>query len=214
VFDTVEVNSTFYRLAKPAPVAAWVRDTPEDFVFTVKASQYLTHMKRLRDVREGVGRFFAGIAPLAESPKLGPVLWQLPERMTRDEGLLAEALDAILDVAPPARHCFEFRHPSWFTEPVLDMLRWHGVGLAIGDHPARPWQPWTLTTDFGFVRLHYGARGRRGNYSETELEALADRVVELAAGGTIWVYFNNDWEGFAPRNAQRLRALVARRLRD
>jgi uncharacterized protein YecE (DUF72 family) len=214
LFDTVEVNSTFYRLARPTAVAAWVRDTPDDFVFAVKASQYLTHMKRLRDVREGVGRFFAAIEPLVESPKLGPVLWQLPERMKRDEDLLAHALDEILAVAPPARHCFEFRDAGWFTEPVLDMLRWHGVALAIGDHPQRTWQPWTLTTDWGFVRLHYGHRGRRGNYSERDLQELADRLVALAQDGPLWVYFNNDWEAFAVRNAQRLRTLVAERSRS
>jgi uncharacterized protein YecE (DUF72 family) len=207
LFDTVEVNSTFYRLAKPGAVAAWVADTPPEFVFSVKASQFLTHMKRLRDIRDGIGRFYEGIAPLAASPKLGPVLWQLPERMRRDEDVLAGALD----VLPPGRHCFEFRHPSWFTEPVLEMLRWHGVGLAIGDHPARPWQPWTLTTDWGFVRFHYGHRGRRGNYSDAELGEIADRLLALAEGGPLWVYFNNDWEAFAVRNALRLRALVSDR---
>src|SRR5689334_24776877 len=211
LFDTVEINNTFYRLAKPKAVATWVADTPDDFVFAVKASQYLTHMKRLRDIRTGIGRFFDAIEPLVGSPKLGPVLWQLPERMTHDEALLAAALDDILDVAPPARHCFEFRHPSWFTEPVLELLRWHRVALAIGDHPERPWQPWTRTADWSFVRFHYGARGRRGNYSETELEELADRIVDLAGGGTVYAYFNNDWEGFAPRNAQRLRTLVGAR---
>jgi uncharacterized protein YecE (DUF72 family) len=210
-FDTVEVNSTFYRLARPNAVASWLHDTPEDFVFAVKASQYLTHMKRLRDIDEGIGRFLEGIAPLVGTPKLGPVLWQLPERMERDEARLASALDAILDAAPDASHCFELRHPSWFTPAVLDLLRWHGVALAIGDHPGRPWQPWILTTGWGYVRLHYGHRGRRGNYSETELEALADRLVALAREGPLWVYFNNDWEGFAVRNAQRLRALVEQR---
>jgi uncharacterized protein YecE (DUF72 family) len=207
LFDTVEVNSTFYRLAKPKAVAAWVADTPEDFVFSVKASQYLTHMKRLRDMETGIGRFYEAIAPLAESPKMGPVLWQLPERMERDVDVLAGALDAL----PPGRHCFEFRHPSWFVEPVLELLRWHGVALAVGDHPRRPWQPWVRTTDWAFVRFHYGARGRRGNYSETELRELAGRVLALGAGGAVWAYFNNDWEGFAVRNALRLRALVSAR---
>ncbi len=207
LFDTVEVNSTFYRLARPGAVAAWVADTPADFVFSVKASRYLTHMKRLRDMRDGIGRFYDGIAPLADSPKLGPVLWQLPERMQRDEDVLASALD----VLPPGRHCFEFRHPSWFTAPVLELLRWHGVALAIGDHPARPWQPWTLTTGWGFVRFHHGARGRRGNYSETELREIARRLLALSAGGPLWVYFNNDWEAFAVRNALRLGALVSER---
>jgi uncharacterized protein YecE (DUF72 family) len=210
LFDTVEVNATFYRLARPAAVAGWVRDTPEGFRFAVKASQYLTHMKRLRDMERGIGRFFQAIAPLVESPKLGPVLWQLPERMERDVDVLAGALDAI-GAWGRLQHAFEFRHPSWFCEPVLELLRWHGVALAIGDHPARPWQPWTLTTDWGYVRFHHGRRGRRGNYSDAELRQAAGRVRELAGRGPVWVYFNNDWEGFAVRNALRLRALVADR---
>ncbi len=91
-FDTVEVNATFYRLASPTAVAGWVRDTPDHFVFAVKASRYLTHIRRLRELGEGVERFYAAIAPLADSPKLGPVLWQLPENFHRDEDRLAAAL--------------------------------------------------------------------------------------------------------------------------
>jgi uncharacterized protein YecE (DUF72 family) len=208
LFDTVEVNSTFYRLAKPHAVEAWVKETPEDFVFAVKASQYLTHMKRLRDIETGVRRFYDAIAPLASSPKMGPVLWQLPERQQLDIDRLATALDQL----PPGRHCFEFRHPSWFCEPVLELLRWHGVALAIGDHPQRPWQPWTRTTDWGFVRFHYGHRGRRGNYSESELWDIAPRLRELADGGELFVYFNNDWEGFAVQNALRLKQLLPERV--
>ena len=205
LFDTVEVNSTFYRLAKPKAVAAWVEATPPDFLFAVKASRYLTHMKRLADMEQGIGRFYDAIAPLAESPKLGPVLWQLPERMDRDVPRLADALDAL----PAGRHCFEFRHESWFCDEVLDLLRSHDVALAIGDHPERQWQPWVRTADWGFVRFHYGSRGRRGNYSDAELDELAPRVKKLARGAEVFVYFNNDWEGFAVKNAARLRGLVA-----
>jgi uncharacterized protein YecE (DUF72 family) len=204
LFGTVEVNATFYRLTKPSAAAGWVEQTPPDFVFAVKASQYLTHMKRLNDIEEGIGRFYAGIRPLAESPKLGPVLWQLPERFERDVPRLA----ATLDLLPEGRHCFEFRHESWFTDEVLDLLRRHGVALAVGHHPARRWQPWVRTTDWTFVRFHYGARGRRGNYSERELGELAPRVAELAGDGDAFVYFNNDWEGFAVRNALRLPGLL------
>jgi uncharacterized protein YecE (DUF72 family) len=205
LFDTVEVNSTFYRLAKPKAVAGWVEATPPGFLFAVKASQYLTHMKRLTGIDEGVERFYAAIEPLAGSPKMGPVLWQLPERLTRDVPRLADALDAL----PDGRHAFEFRHESWFTDEVLDLLRRHGVALAIGDHPERPWQPWVTTTDWSFVRFHYGARGRRGNYSDRELAEYAPRVAELGEAGDVFAYFNNDWEGFAVRNASRLRALLS-----
>jgi uncharacterized protein YecE (DUF72 family) len=206
LFDTVEVNSTFYRLAKPKAVAAWVETTPPDFVFAAKASQYLTHMKRLRDIDQGLERFYAAIEPLATSPKMGPVLWQLPARFDRDLDRLAEALDKL----PPGRHCFEFRHPSWFEDDrALELLRWHGVALAIGDHPERLWQPWVTTTDWSFVRFHYGKRGPRGNYSESELRELAPRVAALGEAGEVFAYFNNDWEGFAVKNAQRLRALLS-----
>jgi uncharacterized protein YecE (DUF72 family) len=204
VFDTVEVNSTFYRLAKPKAVAAWVEETPPDFEFAAKASRFLTHMKRLVDIDQGIQRYYDAIAPLAESPKLGPVLWQLPERFTRDIERLADALDKL----PSGRHAFEFRHPSWFEDDeALELLRRHGAALAVGDHPERPWQPWRATTDWTFVRFHFGHRGRRGNYSDAELSELAPRVAGLADDG--YVYFNNDWEGFAVRNALRLRALLS-----
>jgi uncharacterized protein YecE (DUF72 family) len=206
LFDTVEVNNTFYRLAKPAAVANWVAETPPDFLFTVKASQYLTHMKRLTGIEEGIKRFYDAIEPLVESPKLGPVLWQLPERFQRDEDRLADAL-AIL---PPGRHCFEFRHESWFTADVLELLRAYGAALAYGDHPARPFVPLELTAGWTFLRFHYGHRGRRGNYSENELQAWAERVRDLRRRVEVFAYFNNDWEGFAVRNAQRLRELVER----
>jgi uncharacterized protein YecE (DUF72 family) len=204
LFDTVEVNSTFYRLAKPDAVANWLTQTPQDFVFAVKASRYMTHMKRLRDLAPSMQRFYDGIRPLADSPKLGPVLWQLPEREKVDVPRLSEALDQL----PPGRHCFEFRHPSWFSDEVLELLRFHHVALVIAHHPERPWQPHELTADWTFLRFHFGARGRRGNYSESELREWAPQVQELARRAEVFAYFNNDWEGFAVANAQRLRALV------
>ena len=198
------MNSTFYRLAKPDAVANWLQQTPEDFVFAVKASQYMTHMKRLGDLGPSLQRFYDGIRPLADSPKLGPVLWQLPERFEADVPLLESALDQL----PPGRHCFEFRHPSWFSDEVLELLRFHHVALVLAHHPERPWQPFELTADWTFLRFHYGERGRRGNYSESELAAWADKVLGFAARAEVFAYFNTDWEGFAVANARRLRELV------
>jgi uncharacterized protein YecE (DUF72 family) len=129
---------------------------------------------------------------------MGPMLWQLPGNFARDDERLAYALEHL----PSGRHAFEFRHPSWFCDAVLDALRDHGVALAIGDHPERPWQPHELTADFTFVRFHYGRRGRRGNYGPSELDAWARELGRLARRAEVFAYFNNDWEGFAVRNAE------------
>src|SRR5436305_1887603 len=118
-FDTVEVNNTFYRLPLKSSVAGWVAQTPPDFLFSIKPSRYLTHIKRLTDLRAGVARYYERVEPLVRSPKLGPVLWQLPATFKRDD----ERLTAALEAFPPGRHCFEFRHASWFVEPVYDVLR-------------------------------------------------------------------------------------------
>jgi uncharacterized protein YecE (DUF72 family) len=207
-FDTVEVNSTFYRLASRDAVERWMTQTPPDFVFALKASRYLIHMKKLRDLDQGIARFYERIEPLAGTAKMGPVLWQLPEWFKRDDDTLAAALDAL----PEGRHTFEFRHPSWFCDPVYELLRWHEVALTIGDHPRRPFQPFVLTADWTYVRFHYGHRGRRGNYSQTELAGWAERLAGVADEAEIFAYFNNDWEGFAVRNALTLRRLLDQRL--
>ena len=204
LFGTVEVNSTFYRLARPEAVARWVADTPPDFVFTVKSSRYLTHVRRLQDMERGVERLYAGIAPLVGSSKLGPVLWQLPGNFHRDDDRLAFALERL----PEGRHCFEFRHPSWFCPEVYGLLHTFGVAMVHGDDPRRPLPDPPLTADFAFVRFHHGHRGRRGNYAESELREWAGRVRELRAEAEVFAYFNNDWEAFAVRNGRRLRRLV------
>jgi uncharacterized protein YecE (DUF72 family) len=212
-FDTVEVNSTFYRLASRDAVARWVQQTPDEFTFAVKASRYLTHIRRLGEIGQGVARFYERIEPLVEAGRLGPVLWQLPETFRRDDARLREALLAM----PPGRHAFEFRHPSWFVADVYELLRRHDAALVFGDHPQRPFQTEQATASWGYVRLHFGARGRRGNYSERELDDWAQRLHRWRAKRDLYVYFNNDWEGFAPRNARllcRRLAELAQRSRD
>jgi uncharacterized protein YecE (DUF72 family) len=204
LFDSVEVNSTFYRLASRDAVARWVTQTPDDFVFTLKASRYLTHIKRLADVEQGIARYYERIEPLIGTRKLGPVLWQLPENFHRDDERLAGALQAL----PEGRHCFEFRHASWFVPEVMSLLRKHGVALVIGDHPKRPFQTLDLTADFTVVRFHYGARGRRGNYSDTELKEWVPRLRRLRERADVFAYFNNDREGFAVRNGQTVQRLL------
>ena len=206
-FPTVEVNATFYRLPRRETVARWVAETPEEFVFSIKVSRYLTHVVRLRETGRHLGLLLDRIEPLLGSPKLGPLLWQLPPTFRRDDARLAAAL---AELPSGLRHAIEFRHESWFADEVLDLLRQHRVALVIADGPkVRSFQRYESTTDFAFVRLHNGARGRRGNYSPGELAEWADRIREWAGRGEVFVYFNNDWEGFAPANAAALRSLLS-----
>ena len=201
LFDTVEVNSTFYRLARRDAVARWVEQVPEGFVFAVKGSRYLTHMKRLTEMEQGVARFYERIEPLVQSPYMGPVLWQLPGNFHRDDERLASAIDTL----PSGRHTFEFRHPSWFAGDVYALLRERNVALTIGDDPRRPFQTDEVTADFSFVRYHYGHRGRNGNYSRAELDGQLQRLKRLARRADLFVYFNNDWCGYAVANGLYLR---------
>ncbi|MGH3023200.1 MAG: DUF72 domain-containing protein [Gaiellaceae bacterium] len=154
--------------------------------------------------RRWLDRFYASIEPLVGSPKLGPVLWQLLENFHRDDERLAAALARL----PPGRHCFEFRHESWFAPDVYAFLREHGAALVVGDTPERPFQAHELTADWTFVRFHHGRRGRRGNYSDRELAEWAERLASWSKRADAYAYFNNDWEGFAVRNAERLKALL------
>jgi uncharacterized protein YecE (DUF72 family) len=205
-FDTVEVNSTFYRLARREAVVGWVEQTPAGFLFAVKASRYLTHIKRLVDIGEGIARFYEPLEPLQQAGRLGPVLWQLPENFHRDD----RRLEGWLGLLPDGMHTIEFRHPSWFAPEVLEALRSHGVALAIGDHPGRPFQTFEATASWRFVRFHYGSRGRAGNYSAAEIDTWARRIAQWRRREQVFAYFNNDWRGFAPANAK----LLLRRLGD
>jgi uncharacterized protein YecE (DUF72 family) len=201
-FDTVEVNATFYRLPRKETVARWAAETPERFCFAVKASRYLTHVKRLRDLRAGVERLEERIEPLRRASKLAPLLWQLPPQFHRDDDRLAAALPEL----PDGRHAFEFRHSSWFVEEVYEILREQGIALVVADRRSDPPAPWVDTAGWWYVRFHHGRSGRNGNYSDRELRDWADRIEE--APGDVFAYFNNDWEGFAVENARSLRSLL------
>ena len=201
VFDTVEINATFYRLPTEKAVQAWADATPPGFVFAVKASRYLTHVYRLKEPKKGgTGLFFDKLEPLREAGKLGPILWQLPENFKRDDDRLAGALGR----APEGKHAFEFRHASWFTKDVYELLRAHGAALVISDHPKWPFQTRKITADWTYVRLHRGQHGRGGNYSERELDTWARRIAAWRARAEVFAYMNNDWQAYAVRNAQYL----------
>jgi uncharacterized protein YecE (DUF72 family) len=202
-FDTVELNNTFYRLPRTTAVARWVAETPGDFLFAVKVSRYVTHIKRLADVELHLPLLLERLEPLLHSPKLGPLLWQLPPTFRRDDERLASAL---AHFPPGLRHALELRHESWFAPEVMSLLRERNVALVIADRPEiASFQTHELTADFAFVRFHHGTRGVRGNYSDRELDEWADRLRGWGERGDVYAYFNNDWEGFAVRNALGLK---------
>jgi uncharacterized protein YecE (DUF72 family) len=202
-FDTVEVNATFYRLPTRKAATGWARATPPGFEFAVKASRYLTHVKRLREAGVGYARLAEPIEPLREAGRLGPILWQLPEQFHRDDERLENALGELSG----GRHAFEFRHASWFVPEVEELLRSHAAALVIGDHPERPFQTLSRTTDWTYLRFHHG-RGRDGNYTPKQLRTWAERVEGWLGDGDVYAFFNDDWRGHAIKEAVRLRELV------
>jgi uncharacterized protein YecE (DUF72 family) len=203
-FETVEVNATFYRLPTTKAAAGWANATPEHFVFSVKASRYLTHVKRLREVVDGWRRLAERIEPLAEAGKLGPILWQLPGSFHRDD----DRLESVLTALPSGRHCFEFRHASWFVPEVDELLRIHDAALVIGDEPTRDFQTHARTAAWTYVRFHRG-RGKDGNYTPSQLDEWSARLRRWLTDGDVYAYFNDDWRGHAVREASRLRKLLA-----
>lgn len=209
MLDSVEVNSTFYGLPSGETVTRWREATPPNFLFAVKASRYVTHMKKLKDPQEGIARLFEAIEPLHE--KLGPILFQLPPRWRVN----AERLEAFLTALPPGyRYAFEFRDESWHCGIVLEALARHGAAFCIFDLEGRQ-SPTEVTADFAYVRLHGPDGAYRGSYAGRALRGWARRIAGWRDEGLdSYVYFDNDEAGYAFANAVRLREILARADRD
>jgi len=207
-FNTVELNVTFYRLPEAKNFAAWYARTPAGFVFALKGSRLVTHLKRLENVDEAVTDFFAAAGELKE--KFGVVLWQLPPGL-RADALRLKAFCKLLGtnaVARHARHAFEFRHASWFVPEVYAILRAHNFALCIADAPRWP-SAEEVTADFVYLRFHGGRKLYASRYTPEELASWAHKIAAwLREGRDIYAYFNNDAEGHAVANAEELRALV------
>jgi uncharacterized protein YecE (DUF72 family) len=204
----VEINGTFYGLPERDTVAAWADAVPEKFVFAVKASRYITHMKKLSDPADSVARFFEAVEPLGE--KLGPVLFQLPPNWHADP----ERLDAFLAALPAGRHVFEFRNETWFSDQVREALACHGAASCLHDLGGTL-SPEMDTGGLVYLRLHGPDGAYRGSYDDAALGGWAERIRGWRGEGReVHVYFDNDETGYAAENAARLAGLVAGREPD
>lgn len=195
-FQTVEVNNTFYNLPEESVFEHWKAATPGDFVFALKMSRYLTHIKRLHDPEEPVHRFMERASKLGR--KCGPVLLQLPPSLKADCGLLDEALSSF---STAVRVAVEFRHESWFTVETRALLEKRRAALCLADSPQRK-QPYWPTADWGLVRFHEG-RGRRApGYERDALRTWARRIADRwGPRDDVFAYFNNDAAGYAIKDA-------------
>ena len=202
-FETVEVNNTFYRLPKRETFIRWREVTPPGFVVTVKASRFMTHIKRLKDPADSVRMFYERAEGLGD--KLGPVLFQLPPRFKADPGRLR----SLLDVLPRDRlAAFEFRDPSWETEEIRALLDDNGAALVLADRPG--WRvPDLVTGGWSYIRFHQGQR-LSPHYRRGKLRRWADRIAALPARDT-YIYFNNDPQGAAVKDADVMRSLLFER---
>jgi uncharacterized protein YecE (DUF72 family) len=207
-FDTVELNVTFYRQPRPSVFEGWARRAPDGFLFAVKASRFLTHIKRLRDPRDSVDRLLEGARRLG--PHLGPILVQLPPDMAAEPARLAETLAAF---PPDIRVAVEPRHRSWFTQEVRDTLRDRQAALCWADRrgPRTPVGPDWATGPFGYVRFHAGNVHPPGCYGARALASWLERVTAgWRAGEDVFLYWNNDGHGCAPRDAALFGELARR----
>jgi uncharacterized protein YecE (DUF72 family) len=205
LFPTVEVNSTFYRLAKQPAVQRWRDTAPPGFEFVLKGSQFITHRLKLKDAAAAVGRFFEPVSPVLD--RTAAILWQLPPNFKRN----LDRLDSFLAALPAGpRYAVEFRDDDWFHGDVYEVLDRHGTAHVWLSSSLTERHASVRTGDHVYVRFHgLSEEPYRYDYSRAELEPWAQRLREVAADGTpAWVFFNNDYEGHAVRNAEVLIELL------
>ncbi len=202
IFDTVEVNATFYRVPTANVIASWNRRLSQNFHMVLKGTRLVTHKHRLKDVQQPLGWFWERVKELKT---LKVILWQLPPSLRKDLGLVESFLDLLpRDVA----HALEFRHKSWWEEDVVELLRAYGVSFVAVSHPKLP-SELVVSSKVVYVRFHgLGPKLYRYDYSEEELAQWATKLAPLVSSHEVYAFFNNDYEANAPRNALTLRGLV------
>jgi uncharacterized protein YecE (DUF72 family) len=201
-FSTVEINNTFYRLPTEDALLTWRQNAPPGFTFSVKASRFITHLKRLREPHDPIELFLSRVDLLGD--RLGPILFQLPPNWP----LNFERLEQFLPALPTKhRYAFEFRDQSWYTAHTYELLRRHNVALCLHDWRGMSW-PMELTADFTYIRLHGPTGTYQGNYTSGMLRTWAKRIQQWQKLADVFVYFNNDQGGYAIKNAKSLEQLL------
>ena len=198
-FNTLELNNSFYHLPTEKAFNNWRESSPEGFVFAVKVSRFITHIKKLRNTGEAQDTFLSRARLLGH--KLGPLLYQLPPGMSRNDAVLESFLSGL---PGEYRHAFEFRHRSWIDGAVFELLRRHKAGLCVFDMPGFTC-PLLATGDFAYIRFHGSGDMYAGCYSDEELSRWAEGIARLAEKlKAVYIYFNNDAGAFAVKNALTL----------
>lgn len=202
--NSVEINVTFYRLLKKEAFERWYKETPPDFTFCLKGSRFISHVKKLKDVELPLSTFFNATAPLLE--KLDVILWQLPPNLKLNMKNLEDFVENLKQY--PVRHVFEFRHKSWLTKKVYNLLSEANIALCLSD-----WPPFLddlpLTANFVYIRRHGEGGSYATNYTTEQLKKDAKKIKEyLKLGKDVYYYFNNDAFAYAPKNAMELKTIL------
>ena len=200
-FETVEVNATFYRLPRQETLDKWYQETPGNFLWAVKASKFITHTRRLNDPSEPLERLYNAAERL--KGKLGPILFQLPPSLSFDRKLFISFCN---NLNHSYRHALEVRHPSWIDTQVFEILKGHNMAFCISDTAGKYPFHEAITADFMYIRLHGSQKLYASEYSEDELQEWGKKI--RGWDMETYIYFDNDFHGFAVKNAKRLKEIL------
>lgn len=212
-FRCVELNSSFYNLPRKTTVTGWLNRTPPEFRFCTKISRLITHQLQLVNSEEAVWKYFNIFEEL--NPKMGPVLIQLHPGMQYDKSLIYNFLNLLKEKYSQYRFAFEVRNNSWINDDFFDLLSQSGMAFVIADSGRRYPYCEVVTTDFVYIRFHGREQLYATDYSETDLQLYGDKIMTWAnEGKKLWVFFNNDYQGFAVKNAARLIEIIEKKFID
>lgn len=208
-FKTTEINYSFYHLPRASTYQNWYNQTPKDFLFAVKASRFITHVKRLKGVKKAWQQFLENALNLKD--KLGPILFQLPPSFKADAENIKRLEDFLKLITKnhKLKYVFEFRHKTWCELRIYNLLKKYNIAWVIADSPRYP-KVEVITSHFVYVRMHGPSQLFNSKYNSKQLGLLAKKIKQWSKRRDVYVYFNNDFEGYAIENAKTLLNLVSK----